>query len=101
MRLPLVEGDASQLDQVFMNLCINAREAMPAGGKKSVNCLYLFITFLPDMIINQTKCVACGNCVAICPMGAIYVDQSKNRALINDDACVECGARPPGCCVFF
>ena len=43
------------------------------------------------MIINQTKCVACGNCVAICPMGAIYVDQSKNRALINDDACVECG----------
>jgi ferredoxin len=24
-------------------------------------------------------------------MGAIYVDQAKNRANINDDACVECG----------
>lgn len=43
------------------------------------------------MVINQEKCVACGNCVAICPMGAIYVDQTKNRAMINDDACVECG----------
>jgi len=43
------------------------------------------------MLINQNKCVACGNCVAVCPMGAIYVDQAKNRATINDDACVECG----------
>jgi signal transduction histidine kinase/CheY-like chemotaxis protein len=34
--LPLVEGDASQLDQVFMNLCINAREAMPGGGKITI-----------------------------------------------------------------
>jgi signal transduction histidine kinase len=36
VRLPLVEGDASQLDQVFMNLCINAREAMPSGGKITI-----------------------------------------------------------------
>lgn len=43
------------------------------------------------MLINEKKCVACGNCVAICPMGAIYVDHEKNRAMINDDACVECG----------
>jgi len=43
------------------------------------------------MVINQKKCVACGNCVAVCPMGAIYVDTKKNRAQINDDACVECG----------
>jgi signal transduction histidine kinase/ActR/RegA family two-component response regulator len=32
-RLPLIEADAAQLDQVFMNLCINARDAMPTGGR--------------------------------------------------------------------
>ena len=42
--------------------------------------------------INSSKCVACGNCTYVCPMGAIYVDPVIKRATINDDACVECYA---------
>jgi ferredoxin len=43
------------------------------------------------MIINSRKCVACGNCIAVCPMSAIKVDTANNRAIINDEECVECG----------
>lgn len=42
------------------------------------------------MKINADKCVACGNCTYVCPMGAIYVDQSLNRAVVDQDECVEC-----------
>lgn len=36
VRLPLIEGDESQIDQVFMNLCVNARDAMPTGGRLTI-----------------------------------------------------------------
>ena len=44
------------------------------------------------MKINPDKCVACGNCTYVCPMGAIYVDPVIKRATINHDECVECYA---------
>jgi ferredoxin len=44
------------------------------------------------MRIDPKKCVACGNCVPICPMGAIHIDPTIARAVVNADACVECYA---------
>lgn len=42
------------------------------------------------MRINSDKCVACGNCTYVCPMGAIYIDPATKRATIDRDECVEC-----------
>src|SRR6266700_2975532 len=44
------------------------------------------------MYINPDKCVACGNCTYVCPMGAIYVDPKINRATVERNECVECYA---------
>ncbi len=42
------------------------------------------------MKINPDKCVACGNCTYVCPMGAIYIDPVIKRATVNRNECVEC-----------
>jgi ferredoxin len=42
------------------------------------------------MRISPSKCVACGNCTYVCPMGAIYIDPVIKRATIDRDECVEC-----------
>src|SRR5215813_13177532 len=44
------------------------------------------------MYINPNKCVACGNCTYVCPMGAIYIDPVIRRATVDRNECVECYA---------
>ena len=41
------------------------------------------------MNIDKSKCVGCGNCHAICPMGAISLDVD-GKSIVNQDECVEC-----------
>jgi ferredoxin len=44
------------------------------------------------MKIDHYRCVACGNCIPVCPVGAIYIDPAVGRARVNEDECVECHA---------
>src|SRR5260370_17428836 len=34
--LPPINADSTQIEQVLMNLCLNARDAMPGGGRIAV-----------------------------------------------------------------
>src|ERR1051326_3538197 len=60
-----------------------------SDGEKTSSKHLLYSAIRP-MHIDLQKCVACGNCVAVCPMGAISIDPVKNRASVNADECVEC-----------
>ncbi len=42
------------------------------------------------MRIDPRKCVACGNCVPVCPVGAIAISPALHRAVVDADGCVEC-----------
>ncbi len=43
------------------------------------------------MHIDGAKCVGCANCVAVCPMAAIYIGDA-GLAEVDAEACVECQA---------
>jgi signal transduction histidine kinase len=42
--LPAVKGDPGQLQQVILNLAVNAREAMPGGGTLSLRTMAVALT---------------------------------------------------------
>ena len=53
--LPAVDGDESQLSQVMMNLAINARDAMPRGGKLRISTSVLKDGQMRESIANPDK----------------------------------------------
>lgn len=58
----LVEGDPTRLHQVLMNLCVNARDAMPAGGKLTLSAENQSLDELSARMLAEVKA---GNFVVI------------------------------------
>jgi PAS domain S-box-containing protein len=48
-----VIGDTTQIHQVLMNLCINARDAMPAGGKLLIKARNRYLTEAEERLVTN------------------------------------------------
>lgn len=46
-------------------------------------------------MVDKEKCIGCGTCAAICPVGAITLKNGK--AEIDKTKCIHCGACEASC----
>jgi len=53
--LKVIHADPTQLQQVFMNLCLNARDAMPEGGQLKIQTRNLEIGQNPCLEYEQSR----------------------------------------------
>ncbi|HUN55018.1 MAG TPA: electron transfer flavoprotein subunit alpha [Smithella sp.] len=49
---------------------------------------------MPLLEVDNDKCVGCGNCVDVCPFGALSLDGDK---VVVNDKCTDCGACIDAC----
>ena len=50
-----------------------------------------------SVTIDLSKCTACGECVATCPVEAITQRPDDQKAVVDADTCADCGACIDGC----
>lgn len=51
---PFITADGNQIDQVLMNFCVNARDALPNGGEITVSTRKVNVNF--DALPRETSC---------------------------------------------
>ena len=49
------------------------------------------------MEINETSCVSCGSCVAVCVHKALYLDPVTAKLSVHDELCLACGMCARAC----
>lgn len=63
--LPPLLADQNQLQQVILNLCVNARDAMPTGGTLSITTSRVESSAVPSSILGNRACA----CLAVSDTG--------------------------------
>ncbi len=67
--LPAVQGDAGMIEQVLMNLAVNARDAMPKGGQLSVSTSFTEMNSVHARINPEAR-VGAYVCLRVADTGA-------------------------------
>ena len=47
--------------------------------------------------VNSKRCIGCRICKEVCPVGAISIDPSTGKAVVDTAKCIKCGKCVPAC----
>lgn len=76
-RMDLIQADVNQIEQVVMNLCVNARDAMPEGGTLTI----LTRTIDGEMTMDLPEASVCGQwvCLSVRDTGCGMDEETRKR----------------------
>ncbi len=79
-----VQGNITQLHQVFLNLCVNARDAMPDGGK--ISFIADNVEFSAEELENLPKALGSPTGFSLSPLRAERAEVRGQNAVGSSDA---------------
>ncbi|OEH84959.1 hypothetical protein BHU72_07140 [Desulfuribacillus stibiiarsenatis] len=85
------QGNYPAPKSTFVSLRCNQCENPVCASKCPVKATYKIDNGIT--VVDTEKCIACGNCIALCPYGARYIDKGNPERLNKVDKCDYCQHR--------
>jgi len=74
-KLPVITADLNQINQALLNLCVNARDAMPNGGKLTIKAKVVVGQTVQELRAGDQRYV----CIEIADTGVGMGDDIQSR----------------------
>jgi len=88
----IIKAEINPRREGFLIMELSGQPENFQQGIEFLNNLGVTVEPLSEMVVrDEERCTHCGACIAVCPVGALYLERPSMEVGFDNEKCVVCG----------